>query len=409
MKKIVMVLLCCFLFQACSEARDYAKLQVKEIKHAQKYGVSSKYKNSYVPVVNKNTINIKDPKLLKVGDYKEITDIQYNAKLAKDEHEYEKIEKSLKAKKPDNYNSQAYAEDFYKVYRIAEKIIRANNLEFINWRFSIEKNTDFNAYNSNTNNVVILTGLYDTFNGNDDALALAIGHEMGHGLLGHSSRKSKLIKKMNRAYMLNAGLAWAVAYRRYMADSKNMEYAADLEGAKLAAKAGYDLSKAKETLEFMNTLDDGSMERHSTHPNATHRIQNYEDNRKYFPVEEWEKQGRYNIYNSQVLKCQKSSDRKSIIILRDSSKPEGVYNATESVVDVYKRYGYMAYLNGEFKDAVKYFKKVLDEDKSDYAVFLYVSYAYEYLGNIELAKEFAGYAKTLAPNNEFVKEQIENL
>jgi predicted Zn-dependent protease len=409
MKKIILVLVCCLLFQTCSEARDYAKLQVKEIKHAQKYGVSAKYKSTYAPSVNTKLTNIKDPKLLKLGDYKEITEEQYKAKLAKDEQEYAKIAKSLNMRKPDNYNSQAYSEDFYKVYRIAERLIRANNLEFINWRFSIEKNTDFNAYSSNTNNVTILTGLYDTFNGNDDALALAIGHEMGHGLLGHSSRKSKLIKKMNRAYRMNAGLAWAVTYRRLMADSKNMEYAADLEGAKFAAKAGYDLKKARETLEFMNTLDDGSMEYRNTHPNAAHRIQNYEDNRKYFPMEEWTKQGMYNIYNSPVLKCQKSSDRKSIIILRDSSKPESAYNATESVTDVYKRYGYMAYINGEFKDAVKYFKKVLDEDRGDYAVYLYTSYAYEYLGDKESAKEFANYAKQLAPSNKYVREQVENL
>ena len=399
----------CIFISAAVEARDYAKLHVKEIKHAQKYGVSAKYNNSYAPDVNVTAKNIKDPKLLKIGDYKEISDSQYQEKLAKDENEYAKIAKSLHARKADNYNSQAYAEDFYKVYRVAERLIRANNLDFVNWRISIEKNTDFNAYNSNTNNVAILTGLYDTFNGNDDALALVIGHEMGHGILGHGARKAKLIKKMNRAYAMRAGMAWVVAKKRYMIDSKNMEYAADVEGAKFAAKAGYDLSKARENLEFMNTLDDGSMERHSTHPNATHRLKNYDDNRKYFPMEEWEKQGKYNIYNSPVLKCQKSSDRKSIIILKNSSKPAGDCHATESVEEVYKRYGYMAYLNGEFKDAVNYFKKVLDNDRSDYAVYLYISYAYEYLGERDSAKEFARYAQNLAPDNQYVKEQIENL
>ena len=126
-------------------------------------------------------------------------------------------------------------------------------------------------------------------------------------------------------------------------------------------------------------------------------------------MDEWTKQGKYNIYNSSVLKCQKSSDRKSIIILRDTSKPANEYNTTESVADVYKRYGYMAYLNGEFKDAVNYFKKVLNEDRNDYAVYLYISYAYEYLGNKDLAKEFAQYAQNLAPDNKYVKEQIENL
>lgn len=409
MRKLLLALTFCLLFQACSEARDYAKLHVKEIKHAQKYGVSAKYNKSYAPNVNVASKNIKDPKLLKIGDYKEITEAQYKEKQAKDEAEYKKIEKELRVRRTDNYNSQPYSEDFYKIYRIAEKMIRANNLDFANWRISIEKNPNFNAYNSNTNNVTILTGLYDTFNGNDDALALVIGHEMGHGVLGHAPRKAKLRKKMRQAYALNAGLAWAVAYKRYMIDSKNMEYAADVEGAKFAAKAGYDLSKARENLEFMNTLDDGSMERHSTHPNAEHRLQNYDDNRKYFPIDEWEKQGKYNIYNSPVLKCQKSSDRKSIIIMKDTTKPIESYQTTESVEDVYKRYGYMAYLNGNFKDAVKYFKKVLDSDKSDFAVYLYISYAYEYLGDKESAKEFADYAQSLAPDNKYVREQVENL
>jgi len=409
MKKILFLIAFCLLFQTCSDARDYAKLHIKEIKHAQKYGVSAKYNKSYAPDVSFTANNIKDPKLLKLGDYQEITDLKYKEKLAKDEQEYKQIEKNLHSRKTDNYNSQAYSEDFYKVYRIAEKIIRANNLDFTNWRISIEKNADFNAFNSNTNNVTILTGLYDTFSGNDDALALVIGHEMGHGILGHSARKAKIRKKMRQAYIANAGLAWAVAYKKYMIESKNMEYAADVEGAKFAAKAGYDLSKARENLEFMNTLDDGSMERHSTHPNAEHRLKNYDDNRKYFPLEEWEKQGKYNIYNSSVLKCQKSSDRKSIIIMKAPSKQAGNYHTTESVEEVYKRYGYMAYLNGEFKNAINYFKKVLNNDKSDYAVYLYISYAYEYLGENESAKEFAQYAQNLAPENKYVKEQIENL
>lgn len=399
----------CLIFQLCSEARDYAKLQIKEMKHAQKYSVSAKYNKKYAPAANNTSQGIKDPKLLKIGKYKEISNSEYKAKLAKDEQEYANIAKYLKSKKTDNFNSQAYSEDFYHVYRIAERMIRANNLDFMNWRISIERDLDFNAYNSNTNNVVILTGLYDTFSGNDDALALVIGHEMGHGMLGHSARKAKLVKKIRRARRANAGLAWAVAYKRYIIDSKNMEYAADIEGAKYAAKAGYDLSKAKENLEFMNTLDDGSMERHSTHPNAVHRIQNYEENRKYFPIEEWEKQGKYNIYNSSVLKCQKSSDRKSIIIMRDMSTPSDNSSATESVSDIYKRFGYTAYLNGEFRDSINYFKKVLNSDKSDYAVYLYMSYAYEYLGDRESAKEFAGYAKQLAPDNKYVNEQIENL
>ena len=67
----------------------------------------------------------------------------------------------------------------------------------------------------------------------------------------------------------------------------------------------------------------------------------------------------------------------------------------------------------DFKDAIKYFKDYLKLDKSNYAVYLYISYAYEYLykqnsseGDLKSAKEFADYAKSLAPENKYVKEQV---
>ena len=88
--------------------------------------------------------------MIKLGDYKEISDAQYNAKIAKDNLEYAKINKFLITRKVDNYNTQAYGEDFYKVYRIAEKLIRANKLDFINWRIVIDTKSDFNAYSNAT-------------------------------------------------------------------------------------------------------------------------------------------------------------------------------------------------------------------------------------------------------------------
>jgi len=61
MKKILFAIVFCLLFQTCSYARDYAKLHVKEIKHAQKYGVSAKYNKSYAPDVNIATKKYKRP------------------------------------------------------------------------------------------------------------------------------------------------------------------------------------------------------------------------------------------------------------------------------------------------------------------------------------------------------------
>ena len=77
-----------------------------------------------------------------------------------------------------------------------------------------------------------------------------------------------------------------------------MEFEADIEGAKLASKAGYDLSKSKEVLSFLNTMY-YSDESFSEHPDNLKRIKNFEQNRKYFIESEWQKQGTYNLYKSE--------------------------------------------------------------------------------------------------------------
>ena len=189
---------------------------------------------------------------------------------------------------------QAYGDDFYKVYRITEKLIRANNLDFVNWRIAVSADVSFNAFNTETSFICINTGALDAFRDNDDALALVIGHELAHGLLGHQAKEAKYIAKMERARRMGSYAGYQIAKKRWMKVSRDSEYAADIEGAKLALKAGYNLSKAKETIVFMNTLGFAD-ELNSTHPDPTKRLESYEENRKYFMDEEWIKQGRYNI------------------------------------------------------------------------------------------------------------------
>ena len=66
-------------------ARDYTKLQLKELKHAQKYGTT---KN----VVQNTTLNnvfetanlqLKDPHIMKFGNYDIISKDKYDAKIKK--------------------------------------------------------------------------------------------------------------------------------------------------------------------------------------------------------------------------------------------------------------------------------------------------------------------------------------
>jgi N-acetylmuramoyl-L-alanine amidase len=73
--------------------------------------------------------------------------------------------------------------------------------------------------------------------------------------------------------------------------------------------------------------------------------------------EEWKKQGEYNIYKSEVLSCEKSSNRNSIVIKAGESKNKSAYYQPEDMEQLMLRLGYMSYINGEFKEAVKYFQR----------------------------------------------------
>lgn len=410
MKKVLALIISIFLFQTSCFAKDYAKIHMKRMKKNQEYRIDRTYIENSV-LKPEYSLNIKDPKLIKLDNYKEISAKDYSAKLAKDNEEYNKISKFLVSKKINEYHMQAYGEDFYRVYRITEKILRANKLDFMNWRISIKSENSFNAFNSETNSINILAGALDSLSGNDDALAFLIGHELAHGLLGHSKRQAKDYIKVKRAIRMGNYRGYHLAMKIAKKHSRDMEYEADIEGAKLVAKAGYDLAKAKETLAFINTLyyED---EINSFHPETEKRIENYEQNRKYFLESEWKKQGEYNIYNSDVLKCEKSSNRNSLIIARGKKNVNGGYSF-ESLEDMYLRYAYKSYLNNDFRDAIKYFKNYLGYNKGNYAVYLYLSYTYEYLYKqtgrnkyLDLAKEYVDYAKKLSPENSYVKEQV---
>ena len=260
MKKVLFILIFCLFINLGAEARDYVNLHLKEMKHAKKYGVTNQYFKDYSEDEKENVqeecnIKLKDPKLIKLGGYDNETLSKYNEKIKKDNIEYQKIKEYLANKKIDDFNSQAYPEDFYKIYRIAEKIIRANNLDYINWRIIIDTDRNFNANSSELNCLVFNTGLIDTFKDNDDALALIVAHEISHSMLGHGERLNFIYNQMLKAKRDGSPTFYAYYKRKYLIDSKNSEYAADVEGAKLITKAQFNLENAKEALSVINTMD----------------------------------------------------------------------------------------------------------------------------------------------------------
>ena len=427
MKKLVAISIL-LLMTTCASSASYLDDQLKEVdknveystpdQHARMYNLKKEYT---VEVAN----GVKNPALIKFADYKPIEDKLYNQKLAKDEESYQKLVIPSLKKKTKTVNIEPESVDFYNVYRIAERLIRANNLDYMNWRIAIRKTPVSNAAAFDGNYIVINTGLYDSVYESEEGLAFVIAHEMAHHILGHPQRTAELsysldyfdslIVTANKSKSNTSELNKLVAESRKLGiykEFRKMEYMADAEALTLITKAGYSPYKGVETLNFLNTFSNLSTIA-STHPSTADRIESYNENLLVLDPN-WKFVGRENIYNSDVLNCKKSSDRVSIVISK--SKNSKNFYKVENKEQRLTRIAHIKYLRGEMKDAIKYFHKLIELQEDNYIPYLYLSLANEYLYNQTGKKKFLKHAKKsiikaakLNPADDNVIEQIKNL
>ncbi|MBE7713011.1 MAG: hypothetical protein E7Z87_04645 [Cyanobacteria bacterium SIG26] len=421
MKKfLVLVILCSLPTIAC--AKSYIDAQLDEIDNNLKYNTVQVHELNYqlkdIQFDSGILKNLKDPKLIKLNQYNEVSDTEFDAKIAKDEQFYKSKIEPLFSKKTAERRDQAVGVDYYQVYRVAERLIRANNLDYINWRIAVRKTQSFNASTSDGNYVEINTGLYDTLYQNEDAFAYVLAHEMAHQILGHSRRTQDLeleLKTLKSNYKKDS--TYRVIRTKYIyKELRKMEYMADTEGQILLIKAGYSPYKAIEAINFMVSMDSTKEKvlfNHNTHPHAMDRFNSFEENIKVADPN-WIGQGRENIYNSNPLACKKSSDRVSFVIVK-SKNSKNFYNV-ETLDQRLTRIAYVKYLRGDFEDAIKYFDKLLDEDGNNYVAYLYKSYSNEAIYNKTNKKRFLKRAISdaekvleISPNNEYAKKQLDEL
>ena len=409
----------------------YIDKQLKETKKNANYNTVNKQikRDDYTARFSNNIVEVRDPKLIKLTEIVPVDEKDYAKKLSNDETIYEKTIVPALNKKTYTLDAAPQAVDFYKVYRVAERIIRANNLQHMNWRIAIRKTEDINAYASDTNLIVINTGLYDSVYTNEDALAYVIAHEISHNLLGHQQRKVELIKKMealkaaaktkfdttrdDQAYASLAATSGALYYKiKLYKEYRMMEYMADAEGMNLIIKAGYSPDKALYILDFLHSLPEEKKLLFGTHPMSEDRMKSAQEN-IYYASPMWAEEGKYNIFNSEVLPCKKSSDHVSIVI----SKDDKILNhySPETLEQKLTRLAYVSYTKGDMKNAVKYFEK-LTEISNDFVPYLYLSYANEYLykqnktsSYLKKSIEAIKKAKQINSSDKYVVEQLNEL
>lgn len=417
MKKIVALLL--VLSMQSPMYASYMDKQLKDAKKNAKYNTVQTHQKNYYNVLPTSSLSaeIKDPKLIKISDAKPVNKDLYSKKLKKDEAVYGSTIKNALNKKTSSINIEPDSVDFYNVYRITERLIRANSLDYVNWRVAIRKSEDFNAAAFEGNYILINTALYDTFYDNADALAFVIAHEMAHHIFGHSQRKIEREKETDKfknytlLLLYGAPIAWLVKDKMNLKEDKLMEYMADAEAMKLLTTAGYSPEKAMEALHFMESLPNVE-DFWGSHPIPKKRIESIKES-FVFADPNWSEIGKNNIYNSDVLGCKKSSDRVSIVINK-SKKPDGFYEP-EDPEKLLTRMAYMSYRNGKMENAAKYFR-MLAKQKDDYIPYLYCSYANQYLYNqtkdskyLNRAAKSIKRAKELAGDDRYVIEQVESV
>jgi predicted Zn-dependent protease len=94
--------------------------------------------------------------------------------------------------------------DWYAVYRVVDRLARANGLDNMPWRVMVVPEYQVNAFASELNLVSVYSGLLDQIAGDSSALACAIGHEMGHHVRRHTASGNSAVEEMRERFAREA-------------------------------------------------------------------------------------------------------------------------------------------------------------------------------------------------------------
>lgn len=93
-------------------------------------------------------------------------------------------------------------ENVYVIYRIVDRIARANNLDRTPWRIVAIQEYNVNAFATDINLVALYSGLMDQLAGDASGIACVVGHEMAHHVNRHialgESEKAALIEQYRK-------------------------------------------------------------------------------------------------------------------------------------------------------------------------------------------------------------------
>ncbi|GAB7022928.1 M48 family metallopeptidase [Salidesulfovibrio brasiliensis] len=141
----------------------------------------------------------------------------------------------------------------------------------------VQKNDMFNAF-ANGEAIILLTGLLDELEHEQEQLAVIVGHELGHNLSGHIEQsKSTYTVGLFFDVLLTGLTGVQSSIGRAAANGVNMSYSLDKEkeadyfGMYTAYLAGYDVSEAANVWREMGSDQPYAISHETTHPTTAER------------------------------------------------------------------------------------------------------------------------------------------
>lgn len=159
-------------------------------------------------------------------------------------------------------------ENLYVLYRIVERVARANDLDDKPWRVVIAEDRMINAYATEANLIIVHFGLLDQMAGDSSALACVVSHEMAHHTEQHIAIRTSKIAEWREEFGDRSPRVQENAAEL----SRNHELEADAIGYQYAVSAGFEAQGCLRGLDVLAHLP-GTMRDSDTHPSVPQRME----------------------------------------------------------------------------------------------------------------------------------------
>jgi beta-barrel assembly-enhancing protease len=244
--------------------------------------------------------------------------------------------------------------EMYTLYRIVDRLARANSLSNTSWRVRVLPEYNVNAFATEANLIGVYSGMMDTFNGDNSALACVLAHEQAHHIRRHiavgtaqgqaiTAQRQKELDDKRREIRDSAtgaeigtsvlGLGGFGGLIRANAQQREAKVAAEKEAQRKAelalisrkqemeadeaayiymARAGFDPQGCIRMFEVLSRTAGAEMD--TDHPSVPSRISAMQDLMAKTPATTLSVEGRTNLARTQPLAYGMSTDGQSLRI-----------------------------------------------------------------------------------------------